>query len=160
MRLLTLDDRGKLSCKEFSQGRIPPYAILSYTWGTEELSFYDVLEYSKGKAGYRKIIFCAEQAARDNLHYFWVDTCCIDERNNTELTKAINYMFRWYRSAAKSYVYLSDVSTSPRERNQELGHIGRDDLRSSSTGPLGDSELAAAAKFTFAMGSGRDYSIR
>ncbi|PVH68258.1 HET-domain-containing protein, partial [Cadophora sp. DSE1049] len=29
--------------------------------------------------------------------------------NNTELAEAINSMFRWYRHAAKCYVYLSDV---------------------------------------------------
>jgi hypothetical protein len=38
-----------------------------------------------------------------------VDTCCIDKLNNTELAEAINFMFRWYRNAAKYYVYLSDV---------------------------------------------------
>jgi hypothetical protein len=30
----------------------------------------------KNKVGYRKVVFCGEQAARDNLRYFWVDTCC------------------------------------------------------------------------------------
>ena len=30
--------------------------------------------------------------------------------NSAELQEAINSMFRWYRNAAKSYVYLSDVS--------------------------------------------------
>ena len=38
-----------------------------------------------------------------------MDTCCIDKSNNTELAEAINSMFRWYRNAAKCYVYLSDV---------------------------------------------------
>jgi hypothetical protein len=28
------------------------------------------------KEGYRKIRFCAQQAKRDGLDYFWVDTCC------------------------------------------------------------------------------------
>jgi tetratricopeptide (TPR) repeat protein len=37
---------------------------------------------------------------------------CIDKRDPNELTEAINSMFRWYRGAAKCYVYLSDVSTS------------------------------------------------
>ncbi|KAF2183509.1 HET-domain-containing protein [Zopfia rhizophila CBS 207.26] len=65
---------------------------------------------NKSKASYKKIRFCAEQAAKDGLQYFWVDTCCIDKKNNTELSKAINSMFRWYQSAAKCYVYLPDVS--------------------------------------------------
>jgi hypothetical protein len=113
MRLLSLSQRGDLAWEEFSQDKIPPYAILSHTWGTEEVSFLDLIDRdAKHKAGYRKVVFCGEQATRDGLHYFWVDTCCIDKRNNTELTKAINSMFRWYRNAVKCYVYLSDVSTS------------------------------------------------
>ncbi|PVH68331.1 HET-domain-containing protein, partial [Cadophora sp. DSE1049] len=57
-----------------------------------------------------KIRFCAEQAKRDGLQYFWVDTCCIDKSNSAELTEAINSMFRWYGMSTKCYVYLSDVS--------------------------------------------------
>ena len=35
---------------------------------------------------------------------------CIDKSNSAELAEAINSMFRWYRNAAKCYVYLADVS--------------------------------------------------
>src|SRR5947209_1374185 len=38
-----------------------------------------------------------------------MDTCCIDQSNNNELSEAVNSMFRWYRNAVKCYVYLSDV---------------------------------------------------
>jgi hypothetical protein len=120
MRLLSLDGHGELAWEEFGQASIPPYAILSHTWGTEEVSFLDLIgKNGKNKAAYRKILFCAEQAARDNLRYFWVDTCCIDKRNNTELTEAINCMFRWYRGAATCYAYLSDVSTSTTDSSAE-----------------------------------------
>jgi hypothetical protein len=43
------------------------------------------------------------------FNIFWVDTCCIDKRNNTELGTAINSMFCWYQRAAKCYVFLLDV---------------------------------------------------
>jgi hypothetical protein len=120
MRLLSLNGQGKLECAEFSQDNIPPYAILSHTWDVEEVSFLDLINHNgENKAGYRKVMFCGEQAARDNLHYFWVDTCSIDKRNNTELTEAINSMFRWYRGAAKCYAYLSDVSTPTSNPNAE-----------------------------------------
>jgi hypothetical protein len=70
------------------------------------------LKNSNGKkmAGYGMVQFCGEQAKRDGLQYFWVDTCCIDKSNSTELAEAINSMFRWYRDATKCYVYLPDVS--------------------------------------------------
>jgi Heterokaryon incompatibility protein (HET) len=116
MRLLKRNSAGQLSLTEdFPGDKIPPYAILSHTWGadTEEVTFQDLMHGTGGdKPGYKKIRFCGEQASRDGLEHFWVDTCCIDKRNNTELSEAINSMFRWYRNAAKCYVYLSDVSTS------------------------------------------------
>jgi len=74
----------------------------------------------KSKAGYDKIRFCGEQARRDGLQYFWVDTCCIDKSDSAELSEAINSMFRWYRNAAKCYVYLSDVSITKRKASNQF----------------------------------------
>ena len=102
-----------ISCDEFGRNNIPPYAILSHTWGAEEFTFADLQdEHARKKIGYRKVRFCGEQAERDGLRYFWVDSCCIDKKNSTELTEAINSMFHWYRGAVKCYVHLSDVSSS------------------------------------------------
>jgi hypothetical protein len=118
MRLLKLEGNNEFSLTRDIINPTMPYAILSHTWGddNEEVSFRDLKDGSgKTKDGYRKIRFCGEQAARDDLQYFWVDTCCIDKSNSTELSEAINSMFRWYRDAARCYVYLSDV----RKRNHD-----------------------------------------
>jgi hypothetical protein len=101
--------------EEYVGNSIPPYAILSHTWGldNDEVTFKDVMKsQGKDKPGYRKLKFCSEQAAKDDLHFFWVDTCCIDKTSSAELTEAINSMFKWYRVAKKCYVLLSDVSIS------------------------------------------------
>ncbi|KAF2732576.1 HET-domain-containing protein [Polyplosphaeria fusca] len=115
MRLLSTNGDGEFSLTEFIDDSIPRYAILSHTWGAdqEEVAFKDMMEKTgRNKRGYGKLQFCRERAAGDHLDYFWVDTCCIDKSSSTELSEAINSMFRWYREAAKCYVYLSDVSTS------------------------------------------------
>ncbi|RDW56928.1 HET-domain-containing protein [Coleophoma crateriformis] len=118
MRLLRYDNDGAYSLVEFDED-VPRYAILSHTWGAEEVTFGDMTNgQGKNKAGYDKIQFCGDQASRDGLKYFWVDTCCIDKWNSTELGEAINSMFRWYRDAAKCYVYLSDVSRSPHNNDE------------------------------------------
>jgi hypothetical protein len=114
MRLLQCDGVGKYSLKEFvGDAIVPCYAILSHTWGLEndEVTFAD-LKNGTGthKAGYKKLDFCAEQAAKDGLQYFWVDTCCFDKSSSAQLTEAVNSMFAWYRGATVCYVYLSDVS--------------------------------------------------
>ena len=120
MRLLKIKSPSEFSLTKDLIDNIPPYAILSHTWGNddEEVTFNDFgTGTGKSKTGYRKIQFCGEQATRDGLQYVWVDTCCIDKSNNTELSEAINSMFRWYHEAAKCYVYLSDVLTNNSDEN-------------------------------------------
>ena len=115
MRLLKISSHCEFSLTKDLINNIPPYAILSHTWGDDdqEVTFKDLTEGSgKTKVGYRKIQFCGEQATCDGLQHFWVDTCCIDKSNSTELSEAINSMFRWYHNAAKCYVYLADVLTN------------------------------------------------
>ena len=115
MRLLQDDGNGNLSLVEYHDGKIPPYAILSHTWGPDgqEVTFKDLMEGTgRDKSGFEKIKFCRERAASDGIQHFWVDTCCIDKSSSAELSKAINSMFRWYQNAAKCYVFLSDISTS------------------------------------------------
>jgi hypothetical protein len=67
------------SLTEFDRHNIPSaYALLSHRCGADEVTFKD-LENGTGKtkAGYRKLQFCGDQAARDGLLDFWIDTCCI-----------------------------------------------------------------------------------
>ena len=95
IRLLHQLEVGKLVWKEFTKDDTPPYAILSHTWGDDEITFKDLENGSwEGKAGSEKVLFCGKRAAIDGLNYFWVDTCCIDKRDLTELSRAINSMFR------------------------------------------------------------------
>jgi hypothetical protein len=94
MHLLQFNTDCEYSLTQFFDN-IPPYAILSHTWGPEEVTFKDIKK-GKGtsKAGFNKIRFCGEQARRDGLLYFWVNTCYIDKYNAVKLQEAINSMFR------------------------------------------------------------------
>ena len=127
MRLLQRPPSGELKFTKFEKN-IPEYAILSHTWSEDSIDevTYDSFRGSESEYlqqwpedkrpsksfGYRKLQFCAEQAARDGLKHFWVDTCCIDKCNPTELQESIRSMFTWYRNAARCYVYLTDIATS------------------------------------------------
>jgi hypothetical protein len=115
--LLQRKPDGEIVFREPTSDNVPAYAILSYTWGKkeEEVTLQDMevgADMTKvvSKAGWKKIEFCAKQAATDGLQYFWVDTCCIDKKNAVELGTAINSIFRWYQNAVYCYVYLTDVS--------------------------------------------------
>ena len=109
MHLLQRSSDGTLSLQLFYTN-LPPYAILSHRWIDDEPTFQEIMQgVGRNKAGYDKLQFCGRQAAKDGFDFFWVDTVCIDKSSSAELTEALNSMFRWYREAAKCYVYMSDV---------------------------------------------------
>jgi hypothetical protein len=73
MRLLQLQGDSDFSLIEYVGNNIPPYAILSHTWGAddEEVTFKELSDSTyKTKAGYRKLTFCGKQAADDGLQFF------------------------------------------------------------------------------------------
>ncbi|RSL62293.1 hypothetical protein CEP53_004795, partial [Fusarium sp. AF-6] len=107
MRLL---NTGILEVEEFGDDQIPPYAILSHTWGDEEVTLQDIGGIrASNKKGYEKIKSCCSLARAHGYNYVWIDTCCIDKTSSAELSEAINSMYRWYEEADVCYCYLSDV---------------------------------------------------
>jgi hypothetical protein len=109
MRLLNVNAQ-KLELVEFFGDQIPPYAILSHTWGDDEVTFQDLQRGQyEHKLGLEKIRYTCQQAKRDELSWCWVDTCCIDKTSSAELSEAINSMFNWYSRAQVCYAYLADV---------------------------------------------------
>ncbi|KAL7803073.1 ankyrin repeat-containing domain protein [Trichoderma afarasin] len=112
MRLLHTKelDTGGFELKEFGQENVPPYAILSHTWGEEEVTFQDMtLGRFANKKGYDKIRGCCVLARANGYDYAWVDTCCIDKTSSAELSEAINSMYQWYVEADVCYGFLADV---------------------------------------------------
>ncbi|KAK7452675.1 hypothetical protein VKT23_012073 [Stygiomarasmius scandens] len=94
---------------------IPSYAILSHTWGNEEVVLNEMqaegrTETTRGKSGYEKIQKSCEIAHQQGFEYVWNDTCCIDKESSAELSEAINSMYRYYGSSGVCLAYLADVS--------------------------------------------------
>ncbi|PYH66671.1 HET domain-containing protein [Aspergillus vadensis CBS 113365] len=99
-----------LGLEEFVGQNIPKYAILSHTWGQDEVTFQDMqTPTATKKSGYAKIKHSCERALQDGLGYVWVDTCCIDKTSSAELSEAINSMMAWYAESKICYAYLADV---------------------------------------------------
>jgi hypothetical protein len=133
MRLLNVKT-GKL--EEYFGSSIPKYAILSHTWGKDEVTFSDIQNIRdeaqakntlpredlapfpanvhdpsvETKSGYQKIVYACRQALVDGHQYVWIDTCCIDKSSSAELSESINSMFQWYRKARICYAYVEDVA--------------------------------------------------
>jgi hypothetical protein len=96
MWLLNVDDR---RLYQFYGDKIPPYAILSHTWGEEEVTFADVnilhraedalwsqYQHTEAKivevkkaGGLDKLRKTCSRAKADGYQFAWVDTCCIDK---------------------------------------------------------------------------------
>ncbi|CAH0050261.1 unnamed protein product [Clonostachys solani] len=97
--------------KEYFDENVPDYAILSHTWGRNEVSYHDIQSQSDPNTidGFDKIKGACALAAREKYDFIWIDTCCIDKSSSSELSEAINSMYSWYQRAAVCYAYLADV---------------------------------------------------
>lgn len=107
MRLLDARTRGLVSQ---IRGDTFPYAILSHTWGDDEVTYHDIVHGgAEHRAGYSKLEGACARAMENGLRYVWIDSCCIDQSSNSELSEAINSMFQWYRNAEICFAHLEDV---------------------------------------------------
>ncbi|KZZ98540.1 HET domain containing protein [Moelleriella libera RCEF 2490] len=132
MRLLNVHSL-QLENFDGAEQDIPPYAILSHTWDATEILFQDLQIQSLARYGElpqsQKARRCCVQAAMDGFTYVWIDTCCIDKSSSSELSEAINSMFKWYQQSSLCYVYLKDFALPSRYGNtrpaQQQQHRGR-----------------------------------
>ena len=135
MRLLHSTD---WRLQEFFDSTTPPYAILSHRWGSDEVSYQELqLAIKQQKVpgalklpgnGFCKIDASRRWAAKDNLQWVWIDTCCINKESSVELSEAINSMYRWYEEAQVCYVYLNDVKCLPSFQQLHDDNAEGDDL--------------------------------
>lgn len=112
--------------------QIPKYAILSHTWGDDEVTYEHVRSptaFERRLLGndsdatyerirdqnvreckaYSKVVGAMRQAASDGHEYVWIDTCCIDKSSSAELSEAINSMYAWYERAEVCFAVLDGV---------------------------------------------------
>jgi hypothetical protein len=98
--------------KEFLGENIPEYAILSHTWGENEVVFQDFKNGQdawKEKPSFKKLSGFCSIANESGYEWCWIDTCCIDKSSSAELSEAINSMFDWYDRSHVCFAYLVDV---------------------------------------------------
>ncbi|KAH9912483.1 heterokaryon incompatibility protein-domain-containing protein [Epithele typhae] len=123
MRLLATDT-GLMS--EFADPTEVKYAILSHVWARKtsdndtsyepELTYDD---YTRLRTEHGddllfdklppKVRHSCEVAKGHGIPFVWIDTCCINKSSSSELSEAINSMYRWYSLAQVCYAYLYDV---------------------------------------------------
>lgn len=112
LQIMRLINVRTFKLEQFFGRGIPKYAILSHTWGPEEISFQEFAkEESRAKSGYIKIQKFIECIKKEEpvLDWAWVDTCCINKESSAELSEAINSMYKWYADAAVCHAYFDDV---------------------------------------------------
>ena len=66
-----------------------------------------------------KIRHACRIARENGYRYIWIDSCCIDKASSSELSEAINSMYRWYCLSTVCYAYLADVPPGKDSREEE-----------------------------------------
>lgn len=132
MRLLNTKT---LQLKEFNGANKPPYAILSHTWGQEEVLFEDIQKgIAESRIAFSKVQGCCRKATDDGFQWVWIDTCCIDKSSSAELSEAISSMFAWYQNSTVCYAYLRDVVHEFQGETQTFKYFEPEDVRYENAG--------------------------
>jgi hypothetical protein len=109
MRLLNTET---LKPEWFVPSLTPPYAILSHTWGDDEVTLQEIEsiapELLQQRKGFAKIQDACRYARENGHNYIWIDTCCIDKTSSAELSETIVSMFKWYQKSVVCYAFLVD----------------------------------------------------
>lgn len=113
------------------------YGILSHRWGSNEILFSQISQFAHELRQTRnrhvlpqldKILGACITARQQGLQWMWIDNCCINKSDNSELSESINSMFKWYSEAVVCLTYLSDVryaGGSPMFQSYETGETSK-----------------------------------
>ncbi|KAJ8506960.1 hypothetical protein ONZ45_g10611 [Pleurotus djamor] len=97
--------------------KLTRFAILSHTWGPNEVTYQDVYAVTDSKTGRlpenAKLEGLMSRAAQYRCRYVWMDSICIDKSSSAELDESIRSMYTWYRTAYVCLVYLSRSPSEP-----------------------------------------------
>lgn len=94
------------------------YAILSHHWMDTEILCHEIRHYShelrETRGRHRvpqldKILGACVTAREQGIRWMWIDSCCINKPNSSELAESINSMFKFYADALVCFAYLADV---------------------------------------------------
>ncbi|KAI6107093.1 heterokaryon incompatibility protein-domain-containing protein [Pisolithus croceorrhizus] len=130
----TVDPESEIEVLEEHDDESTRYAIVSHRWGKEvtykEMTRLHAMNPQKKedvrkRGGYQKIIMGCKRAKKDGYMWLWIDTCCIDKRSSSELSEAINSMYRWYHNSEMCYVYLHDVDEREFPIKQDFSRFGK-----------------------------------
>lgn len=77
MRLINIKDDAIFYSVDFFEPDVPEYALLSHTWGSQEVTYQDWAYPATcaTKSGYSKIVRFADFCRSEQIVYIWVDTC-------------------------------------------------------------------------------------
>jgi hypothetical protein len=108
LKLQTKNDEGIIKCdmQTYSQEGRPPYAALSYTWGSD-ITYTDI-EINGAKVPIRENLwdFLSQQLLQGNYGPFWIDALCIQQADVDERSHQVRMMRSIYLKAAKVMIWL------------------------------------------------------
>ncbi|KAL9052895.1 MAG: hypothetical protein Q9162_005121 [Coniocarpon cinnabarinum] len=121
-RLFDVEQHRFLQGEELLKQESVPYVIISHTWQEPEVMYDDIASFNtlklsstwdKADSAARLLRACANvQRHPGRVKHLWMDTICINQRDPSEVSTAINSMFRWYREAQVCFAHLCDYPSA------------------------------------------------
>ncbi|KAF1819122.1 uncharacterized protein K489DRAFT_296247, partial [Dissoconium aciculare CBS 342.82] len=99
------------------------YVVVSHTWTDDELTYADFADNRHNESFLGEVAAGLENNGRlkilrlcqfvrlriPSIKHLWIDTVCINRKDNQELQESIPAMYHWYLSASVCLAYMSDV---------------------------------------------------
>ena len=95
------------------------YAVLSHCWCTvreNEVPFQEIQKLTidasdklQGLDGYQRILGACKKAHKDGIEWLWAMPYCVPWENSTDVSEAVNAMYRLCANSKRCYAYLHDV---------------------------------------------------
>lgn len=98
--------------------KVQGYAVLSHRWMEPEILCHQVGRYAQELRNTRgrhhvpqldKILGACITARQKGISWMWIDSCCINKRESSELAESINSMYKWYTEAVICLTHFADV---------------------------------------------------
>ena len=92
---------------------IVKYDILSHRQDdiASEPSYQDICAGKQHTSKFKKLVQFCKTSSKLGRKLAWVDTCCIDTTNATELSEAIHAMYKWYANSHLCIVHLAESAS-------------------------------------------------
>lgn len=136
------------TCTMLSSGRAHPYDALSYVWGPESNQHF--IHIDGREVSVRANLYAALSHLQDRFleRILWIDAICINQNDNEEKSRQVQFMARIYAKASSVIVWLGKAADDSDRALKMVLEAARKQHIDSSSGEVNHQPTSLAIQHT------------